>query len=102
MNVQESVREAVENSKRKTNRHASGEITISEPIAGAEERTLGADSVRAMWEGYGEKVTDPKEIVPAIRRAAANGEPSIINVEVDEESLSPFIEGDATMVAPSA
>jgi hypothetical protein len=46
----------------------------------------------AMWDGYGEKVTDPKEILPAIRRAAANGKPSIINVEVDKESLSPFIE----------
>jgi acetolactate synthase-1/2/3 large subunit len=56
----------------------------------------------AMWDGYGEKVTDPTEILPAIRRAAANGKPSIINVEVDKESLSPFIEGYATMVAPSA
>lgn len=56
----------------------------------------------AMWDGYGERVTDPQEIVPAIRRAAANGKPSIINVEVDKESLSPFIEGYATMVAPSA
>ncbi len=56
----------------------------------------------AMWDGYGEKVTDPEEIVPAIRRAAANGKPSIINVEVDNESLSPFIAGYANMVAPSA
>jgi acetolactate synthase-1/2/3 large subunit len=45
----------------------------------------------AMWDGYGEVVTDPKEIIPAIKRAAANGRPSIINVEVDHESLSPFI-----------
>lgn len=56
----------------------------------------------AMWEGYGEQVTDPEQILPAIRRAAANGKPSIINVEVDKESLSPFIEGYANMVAPSA
>jgi acetolactate synthase-1/2/3 large subunit len=56
----------------------------------------------AMWDGYGEQVTDPTEILPAIRRAAANGKPSIINVEVNKESLSPFIEGYATMVAPSA
>ena len=55
-----------------------------------------------MWDGYGEKVTDPQEILPAIRRAVANGKPSIINVEVDKESLSPFIEGYATMVAPYA
>ena len=56
----------------------------------------------AIWDGYGEKVTDPEEIVPAIRRAVANGKPSIINVEVDNESLSPFIAGYANMVAPSA
>jgi len=38
-----------------------------------------------MWGGHGEMVTDPGEIIPAIRRAAANGKPSIINVEVDPE-----------------
>ncbi len=43
-----------------------------------------------MWDGYGEIVKRPKDIVPAIKRAAANGKPSIINVEVDHESLSPF------------
>lgn len=55
----------------------------------------------AMWDGYGERVTDPGEIVPAIKRAAANGKPSIINVEVDKVSLSPFIAGYANMVKPS-
>ena len=44
----------------------------------------------AMWDGYGEKVTDPAEIIPAIKRAAVTGKPSIINVEVDHESLSPW------------
>ena len=29
------------------------------------------------------------------------GKPSIINVEIDNESLSPFIAGYANMVAPS-
>jgi acetolactate synthase-1/2/3 large subunit len=47
----------------------------------------------SMWDGYGQKVTDPAEIIPAIRRAAASGKPSIVNVEVDHESLSPFIAG---------
>lgn len=55
----------------------------------------------AMWDGYGEQVTAPEGILPAIRRAAANGKPSIINVAVDNESLSPFIAGYATMVAPA-
>ena len=55
----------------------------------------------AMWDGYGERVTDPEEIIPAIKRAAANGKPSIVNVEVDKVSLSPFIAGYAEMVKPS-
>jgi len=30
-------------------------------------------------------VTDPGKIIPAIKRAAANGKPSFTNVEVDPE-----------------
>jgi acetolactate synthase-1/2/3 large subunit len=55
------------------------------------------EKMAAMWEGYGEMVTDPAEIVPAIKRAVANGKPSIINVEVDKVSPSPFIGGYAAM-----
>jgi len=51
----------------------------------------------SMWDGHGEMVTNPEEIVPAIRRAVANGKPSIINVEVDKVSASPFIAGYAAM-----
>ena len=42
------------------------------------------EKMAAIWGGHGEIVTDPAEIVPAIRRAAATGKPSIINVEVDK------------------
>ncbi len=42
-----------------------------------------------IWGGHGELVTDPAEIIPAINRAAANGKPSIINVQVDKEIMSP-------------
>ncbi len=55
----------------------------------------------AVYGGHGECVTDPAEIVPAIKRAARNGKPSIINVEVDKVSLSPVIAGYANMVKPS-
>jgi acetolactate synthase-1/2/3 large subunit len=54
-----------------------------------------------MWGGHGECVTDPEEIVPAIRRGAENGKPSIINVEVDQVSLSPFIAGYAKSLQSS-
>jgi acetolactate synthase I/II/III large subunit len=59
------------------------------------------EKMAAMWDGHGECVKDPAKIVPAIRRAVANGRPSIINVEVDQVSLSPFIAGYANMVKPS-
>ena len=61
------------------------------------------DRMAQMWGGYGEKVTEPDEIIPAIRRARTlgNGRPSIINVQVDDVSLSPFIAGYANMVAPA-
>lgn len=62
---------------------------------------VGYEKMAAMWGGYGEKVTDPEEIGPAIERAAANGKPSIVNVEVDDVSLSRFIAGYATMLKPS-
>ncbi|MBL7174705.1 MAG: thiamine pyrophosphate-binding protein [Desulfobacteraceae bacterium] len=55
------------------------------------------EKMAAMWGGHGEMVTDPEEILPAIKRAAANGKPSIINVEVDHVSPSPFIGGYAAM-----
>lgn len=62
------------------------------------EQMRAYEKMAAMWDGHGERVTDPDEIVPAIRRAAANGKPSIVNVEVDQVSLSPFISGYAKMV----
>ena len=43
------------------------------------------EKMAEMWGGHGEMVTDPAEIIPAIKRAVANGKPSIINVEVDRE-----------------
>jgi acetolactate synthase-1/2/3 large subunit len=40
--------------------------------------------------GYGEYVEDISEVVPAIKRAAATGKPSIINVKVDNNHPCPF------------
>ena len=77
-------------------------LTSGEAPPSDYDRPPAYEKMVAMWDGYGEKVTAPEEILPAIRRAAANGKPSIINVEVDNKSLSPFIEGYATMVAPSS
>jgi len=46
------------------------------------------EKMAAMWDGHGEMVTDPEQIIPAIKRAVANGKPSIINVEVDRDAVS--------------
>ncbi len=59
------------------------------------------EKMAAMWDGHGERVRDPSEIIPAIKRATANGKPSIINVEVDKVSLSPWLVGYANTVKPS-
>ena len=61
-------------------------------------RMRAYEKMALMWDGYGEQVTEPTEILPAIRRAAECGRPSIVNVEVDNESLSPFIAPYAQMV----
>jgi len=61
-------------------------------------RMRAYEKMAEMWDGYGEQVHDPDEILPAIEHAAANGRPSIVNVEVDNESLSPFIAPYAQMV----
>ena len=63
-------------------------------------RVLAYEKMAEMWGGHGEKVTDPEEILPAIRRAAATGKVSIVNVEIDDVSLSPFIAGYANMIKP--
>lgn len=92
-----------------SNDSAWGQIRLTENLIRPEEikkkgqcntelRHLRAyEKIVSMWDGHGEMVTDPEKIVPAIKRAAANGKPSIINVEVDKVSLSPFIGGYAAM-----
>jgi acetolactate synthase-1/2/3 large subunit len=64
------------------------------------EHMRAYEKMAVVFDGYGERVTDPAQIIPAIKRAAATGKPSIINVEVDKVSLSPMIAGYANMVKP--
>lgn len=92
-----------------SNDSAWGQIRLTENLIRPEEieqkgqcntelRHLRAyEKIVSMWDGHGEMVTDPEEIVPAIKRAVANGKPSIVNVEVDKVSVSPFLGGYAAM-----
>ncbi|MBT4493652.1 MAG: thiamine pyrophosphate-binding protein [Gammaproteobacteria bacterium] len=53
------------------------------------------EAMVGMWGGYGEKVIDHDDILPAVRRAATealkNNLPAIVNVEVDVDAPSPFL-----------
>ncbi len=53
------------------------------------------EAMTGMWGGYGEKVIEHDDILPAVRRAAAdalkNNVPAIVNVEIDDEIPSPFL-----------
>lgn len=42
-----------------------------------------------MLGGYGEEVTEARDILPALRRARESGEPSLINVWVDPDAYAP-------------
>lgn len=46
------------------------------------EPMRGYEKIVAMWEGYGEMVKRPEDIVPAIEKGVASGKPAIINVEM--------------------
>jgi acetolactate synthase-1/2/3 large subunit len=46
------------------------------------------EKIAEAFGGYGEYVTQPNEIVPAIRRAFACGKPSIVNVMIDPEGVT--------------
>lgn len=54
-----------------------------------------------VWDGHGEMVNHPDQIRPAIRRAIASGKPSIINVEVDRVSMSPYTAQYAALLQAS-
>jgi acetolactate synthase-1/2/3 large subunit len=47
------------------------------------------DMFAKMLGGYGEEVTDPADIAPALQRARESGKPSLINVWVDPEVYAP-------------
>jgi acetolactate synthase-1/2/3 large subunit len=47
------------------------------------------DQVAIAFGGHGERVTDPAEIAPAVRRAFHSGKPSIINIVISNEVIHP-------------
>jgi thiamine pyrophosphate-dependent acetolactate synthase large subunit-like protein len=67
-----------------------------------EGKTRAYEKLVSIWGGHGEMVSDPEEIIPAIKRAAANGKPSIINVVVDREVLSSWTKPAADRAAQRA
>jgi acetolactate synthase-1/2/3 large subunit len=87
-----------------SNDSAWGMIKLAETLRRPEEVKKGHvanelsylfryEKLASLWDGYGELVTRPEDIIPAIKRGYASGKPAIINVEVDQYSMSPVTKG---------
>jgi len=72
-----------------------GEIRLPQVAMMGEERAIATklapgtryDKLAEAFGGYGELVTDPAQIVPALGRAFASGKPSIVNVLIDPDGV---------------
>lgn len=72
-----------------------GEIRLPQVALMGEERAVATklapgtryDKLAEAFGGYGELVTDPAHIVPALERAFASGKPSIVNVLIDPDGV---------------
>jgi acetolactate synthase-1/2/3 large subunit len=40
---------------------------------------------------HGERVVEPAEVLPAIRRAVASGKPAVVDVVIDKSFLAPVV-----------
>ncbi|MEI8239195.1 MAG: thiamine pyrophosphate-binding protein [Actinomycetota bacterium] len=65
------------------------------------------DQIAIAFGGHGERVTDPAEVAPAVRRAFASGLPAIVNVVVSNEVVHPItltllgnLAGEGEIVVP--
>jgi thiamine pyrophosphate-dependent acetolactate synthase large subunit-like protein len=57
-------------------------VDYNNPDFGALARVFG---------GYGEQVTQPGDLEPALRRALDSGKPAVIDVIIDKETLAPVV-----------
>ncbi|HWP91027.1 MAG TPA: thiamine pyrophosphate-binding protein [Thermodesulfobacteriota bacterium] len=74
---------------------------------GRERQTVGVDlpftpfhELVKVLGGYGELVTDPKEIRGALLRAFSSGVPALINIPTDPEAISPATYALTQMMLP--
>ncbi len=73
-----------------------GEIRLPQVALMGQERAVATElapnvhyeKIADAFGGYGEYVTDPNEIVPAIQRAFASGKPAIVNVMIDPAGVT--------------
>lgn len=73
-----------------------GEIRLPQMALMGKERAVATElapnvhyeKIAEAFGGYGEYVTKPHEIVPAIRRAFSSGKPSIVNVMIDPAGVT--------------
>jgi tartronate-semialdehyde synthase len=62
------------------------EIDIDYPTSETEENLLDFTKFAEAFGGYGERVTDPKQIRPAFQRALASGKPAIVDIIVERDA----------------
>lgn len=72
-----------------------GQIRVSQQNVVGEDRAIATSLAPTQYNkivealgGYGEHVTDPEELIPALRRAFASGLPACINVPIDPKGIS--------------
>lgn len=73
-----------------------GEIRLPQIALMGEERAVATqlapntqyEKIADAFGGYGECVTNPNDIVPAIQRAFQGGKPSIVNVMIDPQGVT--------------
>jgi|GEM_PF-1791783 len=67
-------------------------VDIANAIKPAKGGIFKFSAITGVFDGYGEEVENPEDIVPALKRAAATGMPSIIsvNTEASSDVVSPI------------
>ncbi|MBI4503935.1 MAG: thiamine pyrophosphate-binding protein [Chloroflexi bacterium] len=60
-------------------------------IFGVDYQNPDFGALARVFGGYGEQVTQPGELEPALRRALDSGKPAVIDVIIDKETLAPVV-----------
>src|SRR5574341_666332 len=60
-------------------------------IFGVDYRDVDFAALARVFGAHGERVEDPKALLPAIRRALESGRPAVVDVIIDQDTLAPVV-----------